>query len=673
MIGKTIQNIEITSLLGKGGMGTVYKGTDVMLKRDVAIKVLHPELLYDDQVTKRFQSEAIMLASLNHTNITSLFNLIKSEGNFMMVMEFVDGRSLEDMLLEKKRFSEEESIEFIQQALDGLKHAHEKSIIHRDLKLANIMVSNEGIVKVMDFGIARVLGSSRLTSSGRVIGTLEYMSPEQVRGEEGDERSDIYALGTVLYEMVAGRVPFKSASDYDLMTTKLNQKPPSIRSFVETDSALDSILNKAMSIDPKNRYQTAEQFQQALADYQKKHLIKSTKPKQKQLSAAALIKAKKLLGDGKEIKEKLQKTDISRFPGLLIEKFNKNRKILIQALAAACCCILLLGVALKIRKTRLDGRSSDNNTVMVDSLDWQNIENSESGQNSIIYPEPTKIDPTTLPKSGGSDQDKKEDKNNKDNSDKQRVNETSSEKPKTEPAENQRTRKTNKAVNNKNNTKPADKTRKSKSDKADEKKTSENIDDETKQEEDKMKVDSTGEKDFGEKVESVSDKINQTGKKLLKDFKEILFDENEEKEQKEAKKDEAEKVEEKKQEPQTVYIQAYTTIIVRLSEAVSSENAKQGQPVKFSIDQDVLVDGIAALKAGQGLSGKITEVKPAEGSKKGILEITITSISTSGNQSIPLRASTFRVIGEKGQDVVFQPGQTFEVQSAQRSKIIVDG
>ncbi|HEB62707.1 MAG TPA: serine/threonine protein kinase, partial [Bacteroidetes bacterium] len=231
MIGKIIDNYKIIQHIGTGGMGTVYLAEDIMLGRKIAIKMLHSELLYKKDILERFKAEAKTLAKLNHPNIAILFNLIESSGNYFMIMEYVDGNSLEKLLIENGAVEANKAIDITIQALEGIEHAHHKKIIHRDLKPANLMLNEEEVVKVMDFGIARALGSARMTREGSVVGTLEYMAPEQIRGQEGDERSDIYAMGIVLYELLTGNVPYRSKSDYDLMTKKLTQKPPEIRSF----------------------------------------------------------------------------------------------------------------------------------------------------------------------------------------------------------------------------------------------------------------------------------------------------------------------------------------------------------------------------------------------------------------------------------------------------------
>src|SRR5215469_16896879 len=208
MIGNVIGTYKIAEKIGEGGMGSVYKGVDLMLEREVAIKVLRPELARQPDIVERFRAEAVTLAKLNHPNIATLFSFLRQGDDFFMVMEFVRGETLDSVLRRSGGMSVERAVPMFCQALEGIDHAHRLGIIHRDVKPANMMLTETGSIKVMDFGIARVLGTARMTRQGNIIGTIEYMSPEQVRGQETDARSDIYSLGVLLYEMLTGQIPF---------------------------------------------------------------------------------------------------------------------------------------------------------------------------------------------------------------------------------------------------------------------------------------------------------------------------------------------------------------------------------------------------------------------------------------------------------------------------------
>ncbi|MDM7995423.1 MAG: serine/threonine-protein kinase [Acidobacteriota bacterium] len=268
MIGDIIGNYRIVRELGQGGMGAVYEGIDIMVERPVAIKMLKAELAGNPDVIERFRVEAVTLARLNHPCIATLYSFFREGENYYMVMEFVRGETLEDLIRRSGRLAAEYAADILAQTLDGMAHAHAMGVLHRDIKPANIMITGEGRVKVTDFGIARVLGSSRMTRDGRIIGTLEYLAPERIRGEEADVRSDLYSVGVVMYEAISGRLPFTADTDYDLMQAHLNQAPPSLRSLgVPCPAWAADILDRAMAKSRDKRFQSAEEFRNALSEY----------------------------------------------------------------------------------------------------------------------------------------------------------------------------------------------------------------------------------------------------------------------------------------------------------------------------------------------------------------------------------------------------------------------
>jgi serine/threonine-protein kinase len=267
MIGTVIGNYKIIEKIGEGGMGAVYKGVDLMLEREVAIKVLKPELASQPQVVERFRSEAVTLAKLNNPNIATLFSFFRQGDFFFMVLEFVNGIPLDKIIEANGAMSCEQAIPLFCQMLEGIDHAHTLGIVHRDIKPANMMLTETGVLKVLDFGIARALGTARMTRAGHLIGTIEYMSPEQVRGMETDARSDIYSLGMVLYEMLTGRVPFASDSEYELMRAQVEQLPPPPREFAPSiPEQVEWAILCATQKDPQQRFQTAGAFGEAMID-----------------------------------------------------------------------------------------------------------------------------------------------------------------------------------------------------------------------------------------------------------------------------------------------------------------------------------------------------------------------------------------------------------------------
>jgi serine/threonine-protein kinase len=261
MIGQVFGNYKIAQKLGEGGMGEVFRGVDMMLEREVAIKFLRPELASQAQVVERFRSEAVTLAKLNHPNIATLYNFMRQGDSFIMVLEFVRGVTLDHVIQQRGAIPVDSAIPIFCQMLDGIQEAHDFGIIHRDIKPANMMVTERGTLKVLDFGIARILGTARMTRQGNIIGTIEYMSPEQVRGFETDARSDIYSLGMLLYEMLTARCPFDIQNEFELMKAQIEQYPVPPRQLNPAiPEVVEQAVWKAIHKDPAQRFQSAAEF-----------------------------------------------------------------------------------------------------------------------------------------------------------------------------------------------------------------------------------------------------------------------------------------------------------------------------------------------------------------------------------------------------------------------------
>ncbi|MGB4844397.1 MAG: serine/threonine-protein kinase [Ferruginibacter sp.] len=350
MIGEKIHNYEITAHLGQGGMGTVYRATDTMLGREVALKMLHPQLTIQPQFLERFKKEARVLAQLLHPNIAVIYNFIEQNNNHFMVMEFVEGNNLDGLMKKYSVLSPEFVVPVFIQALEGLNHAHKKNVFHRDIKPANLMLTPEGVVKLMDFGIAKIAGEQKMTQVNKIIGTIEFMAPELIQGKEASASSDIYAMGLTLYEVLSGKLPFENDTDYNLMQAILKKKinPPE-KLNASIPGALSSIVMKALEKNPENRYPDARSFQQAL--------IKAF-PNYREINAAslkpavALAKNAHLSGAVTKLDDSLaaMETRMETMPGQTSAKetfkksYRENKKLYLTIIALLLFLIIALGV-----------------------------------------------------------------------------------------------------------------------------------------------------------------------------------------------------------------------------------------------------------------------------------------------------------------------------------------
>src|SRR5512133_2904192 len=255
----------IVRKLGTGGLANVYLAEDEVLGRRVAIKILNDRHAGDDQFVERFRREAKNAASLSHPNIVSIYDRGESEGAYYIAMEYLDGRSLKELIVSRGPAPIPIAIDYARQILAALRFAHRHGVIHRDIKPHNILVDSEGHVKVTDFGIARAeqagASAQQMTEAGSIIGTAQYLSPEQARGTRVDKTSDLYSLGIVLYELLTGTVPFSGETPVEIAMKHLSAipDPPSERRQ-DVPHALDMVVLRALAKDPRDRYQSAEEL-----------------------------------------------------------------------------------------------------------------------------------------------------------------------------------------------------------------------------------------------------------------------------------------------------------------------------------------------------------------------------------------------------------------------------
>jgi len=255
MIDETILHYKILEKLGEGGMGVVYKAEDTKLKREVAIKFLPHHVLTNAEEKQRFEIEAQAAAALNHPNITTIYSIEESKEDIFIVMEYIDGIELKQKI-SNELLPIDESIKIIEQIGEGLNAAHRKGIIHRDIKSSNIMITQSGQIKIMDFGLAKVKGVSHITKMGTTLGTTAYMSPEQARGEHVDQRTDIWSLGVIVFELLTGKLPHAGEFEQAIIYSILNEEPKSPVSIrKDVPLKLEQITMKMLSKNKESRYQ----------------------------------------------------------------------------------------------------------------------------------------------------------------------------------------------------------------------------------------------------------------------------------------------------------------------------------------------------------------------------------------------------------------------------------
>jgi serine/threonine protein kinase len=266
LIGSLVLGVyRITDVLGQGGMSVVYKAQHRMTEQVVALKILPPELAVHNDLRQRFLEEARALAKLEHENIVRLYHFGEEGGRFVLAMQFVEGQTFEQRIFKVGKVDWREASLIGAQVCRALEYAHARDVVHRDIKPSNVLVRDDGTALLMDFGIAKMNASTRLTATGQTMGTVRYMSPEQVRGQSVDFRSDLYSLGATLFEAVVGETPFDGATHFEIMMKHLQEAPPSVRTrgFV-VPALFDQALLRAMAKDPGRRHSDAASFRASL-------------------------------------------------------------------------------------------------------------------------------------------------------------------------------------------------------------------------------------------------------------------------------------------------------------------------------------------------------------------------------------------------------------------------
>ena len=250
---------EIIKSIGEGGMANVYLGYDTILDRNVAIKVLRGDLANDEKFVRRFQREALSASSLSHPNIVAMYDVGEDDGLYYIVMEYVEGKTLKQLLKKRGSLTLSEAIDIMLQLTDGMAHAHDSYIVHRDLKPQNIMIEDDGQIKITDFGIAMALNSTQLTQTNSVMGSVHYLPPEQAAGKGATIKSDIYSMGIIFYELLTGELPFKGDSAVEIALKQMKEPLPDVHELNnDIPQSIENIILKATAKNPKNRYDDAK-------------------------------------------------------------------------------------------------------------------------------------------------------------------------------------------------------------------------------------------------------------------------------------------------------------------------------------------------------------------------------------------------------------------------------
>lgn len=341
---------EIIKTIGEGGMANVYLANDTILDRKVAIKVLRGDLSNDEKFIRRFKREALSVSNLSHPNIVEVYDVGEEDGNYYIVMEYIEGKTLKQLLQKRGALTLNEVIDIMTQLTDGLAHAHEAYIIHRDIKPQNIMIEDNGLVKITDFGIAMALNSTQLTQTNSVMGSVHYLPPEQANGKGSTVKSDIYSLGILMYELLTGSVPFKGDTAVEIALKHMKEKIPSIRKQNPTiPQSVENIVLKATAKNPKNRYDNVrdmyKDLQTALQRDNEKRLVY-------EYPENDLEETKVIPQVTKEIKQVIDKPtakeEDSEDNSVLKEKDEKNKLPIILAVVLLGTLIVLVGVYLLI-------------------------------------------------------------------------------------------------------------------------------------------------------------------------------------------------------------------------------------------------------------------------------------------------------------------------------------
>ena len=341
---KVNSRYEIIKTIGEGGMANVYLAKDIILDRNVAIKVLRGDLATDEKFVRRFQREALSASSLTHPNIVEIYDVGEDDGDYYIVMEYVDGKNLKQLLKKRGKLTSAEVVDIMLQITSAMGVAHEALIIHRDLKPQNILIKDDGEVKITDFGIAMALNATQLTQTNSAMGSVHYFPPEQANGKGSSLKSDVYSLGIMLYELLSGVLPFRGDNAVEIALKHLKEPIPSIRTELpELPQSIENIIIKATAKNPKNRYSNATEMHDDLSTALNKERINEP-----------LIELKHDEGvDEDTIVVKKDSVDEAIVSQIKEDKKPKNKKVIVASSIAGGIILMALAVVLYFSMTKV--------------------------------------------------------------------------------------------------------------------------------------------------------------------------------------------------------------------------------------------------------------------------------------------------------------------------------
>ena len=333
---------EIIRSIGEGGMANVYLAYDTILNRNVAVKLLRGDLANDEKFVKRFQREAIAASSLNHPNIVEMYDVGVDEENYFIVMEYIDGITLKSLIKKRGALTVRETIDIMLQITSAIACAHDSYIIHRDIKPQNVMILDDGVAKITDFGIAMAMKATELTQTNTVMGSVHYLPPEQANGKGSTVKSDIYSLGIMMYEMLIGKVPFKGENAVEIAMKQINEPIPSVVKINPTiPQSVENIILKATAKNPKNRYESVNEMHEDL-----KHALENNESRITYQYPEQELESTKVLEDLSMIEEpkKETKKEVKKEKGLNITLIVLSVIFVLMALALIITIIVLPSV-----------------------------------------------------------------------------------------------------------------------------------------------------------------------------------------------------------------------------------------------------------------------------------------------------------------------------------------